>query len=160
MRLHIPWFSAWKEFTPVIPAMYSNVESGEQRIHAICAQLHKLVCYVDYLGGHIDLNKQNIEELKTLFEKFIASGFEDYYERQIIDWIDNHLNFIFTHVAKQVFFGLTLDGHFIAYIPDSWDDIIFDTGAVYGLDTYGRLILRWDVDNSNYSVNQRPEDWS
>lgn len=63
---------------------------------------------------------------------------------------------------KQVYFGLTDDtysggtGYFVAYIPDSWSEIVFDTGAVYGLDTYGRLILRWDAD-SPYSVEQTPE---
>ena len=48
----------------------------------------------------------------------------------------------------------------MAYIPESFDDIVFDTGANYGSDEYGRLILRWDVDDSGFAVNQRPEDWS
>lgn len=41
---------------------------------------------------------------------------------------------------KMVFFGLTDSGYFVAYIPDSWNEItfntteydIFDTGADYG----------------------------
>ena len=156
----IPWFSAWQEYSPVIPKMYYDVESAEQRTHAICAQLHKLVCFVDYLGDKISINHTDIEELQRLFEKFMESGFDDYYADQVEKWIDEHLQYVFTHVAKQVYFGLTQDGHFVAYIPNSWNDIIFDTGAIYGIDTYGRLILRWDVDNSGESVNQRPEDWS
>ena len=156
----IPWFAAWQEFSPVIPKMYWDVESQEQRLHAICAQLHKLVCFADYLGDKISINRDDIDELQRLFEQFVESGFDDYYADQVETWINNNLQWIFTHVAKQVYFGLNEQGYFVAYIPDGWDDIVFDTGMIYGIDTYGRLILRWDVDNSGESVNQRPEDWS
>ena len=30
-----------------------------------------------------------------------------------------------------------------AYIPSSWAGIMFDTGAVYGTDSYGCLILKY-----------------
>ena len=63
---------------------------------------------------------------------------------------------MFTHLVKQVFFGLNQEGYFVAYIPQSWSDIIFDTGWNFNEDTYGRLILRWDVD-SVYTVDQTSE---
>ena len=100
------------------------------------------------------------EMLASDFDSFKKHGFDDYYREQVEYWIKNNLDYIFDETVKQVYFGLTLDGHFVAYIPESWDDIVFDTGAIYGEDTYGRLILRWDVDSSGESVNQRPEDWS
>ena len=53
----------------------------------------------------------------------------------------------------MVFFGLTSDGYFCAYIPDAWSDIEFDTGAVFGRFDYGRLILRYDVDGSGVIDN-------
>jgi len=53
----------------------------------------------------------------------------------------------------MVFFGVTLDGHFVAYIPESWTDIDFDTGMIYGTPEYGRLILRYEVD-SPHDVEQ------
>ena len=71
--------------------------------------------------------------------------------------IEKNLDFIFKQVVTQIYFGLTLDGRFVAYIPESWNDIIFDTGMVYELDTYGRLILRWDVDSPYDNVDQIPE---
>ena len=155
----VPCFVGFTAFTPEIPKLYWNVKSQEQRILAICEQIHKLICYSDMLSDHININHEEIEHLNELFEQFMESGFDDYYADQVQAWIDSHLAWIFTHVAKQVFFGLTLDGHFVAYIPSGWNDIIFDTGFVYGEDTYGRLILRWDVDESGESVNQRPENW-
>lgn len=156
----VPSYVGFTEFVASIPKLYWNVKSQEQRILAICEQLHKLACYADMLGGKINIDHAEIEELQALFEKFMESGFDDYYADQVEKWIDEHMQFIFDHTVKQVYFGLTLDGHFVAYIPESWDDIVFDTGMQYGIDTYGRLILRWDVDDSGESVNQRPEDWS
>lgn len=155
----IPNFAGFTEFTASIPKLYFDVRSQEQRILALCKQLHKLICYADYLGGKINVDHNAIEELEALFEKFMDSGFNDYYAAQIEAWIDANMERIMSQAVRQVYFGLTLDGYFIAYIPDSWDDVVFDTGFVYGEDTYGRLILRWDVDNSNRQVNQRPENW-
>ena len=156
----VPWFAGFTEFTPTIPKLYFNVDSQEQRIYALCKRLHKLVCYADMLGEKINVNHDDIVELQELFEKFMQSGFDDYYAEQVEAWIDSHLQYIFEHTAKQVYFGLNEQGYFVAYIPESWDDIVFDTGMQYGIDTYGRLILRWDVGNSGETVNQRPEDWS
>ena len=156
----VPGFIGFTEFTASIPKMYWDVKSQEQRILTICKQLHKLICYADLLGDKININHDDILELQELFEKFQESGFDDYYANQVEKWIHDHMTWIFNTVAKQVYFGLNEQGYFVAYIPDGWDDIIFDTGTVYGKDTYGRLILRWDIDNSGESVNQRPEDWS
>lgn len=156
----VPGFIGWTDFTPVIPKMYWNVKSAEQRVKTICEQLHKLICYADMLADKVSIDHADIVELQTLFEKFQESGFNDYYAAQVEKWINEHMSYIFGHVVKQIYFGLTLDGHFVAYIPDGWSDILFDTGMTYGEDTYGRLILRWDVDESGDNVNQRPEDWS
>lgn len=155
-----PFFNGWTNFTPALPKLYFGIDSVEQRYWLLCKQLHKLICYIDMVGDKVNINHADIEQLKEQFRKFIESGFDDYYAEQVVAWIDAHLEYIFTQVAKQVYFGLNEQGYFVAYIPDGWDDIIFDTGMVYGEDTYGRLILRWDVDDSGESVNQRPEDWS
>ena len=51
------------------------------------------------------------------------------------------------YIATMVFFGITDDGYFVAYIPESWDDITFNTT---GLDInlpiqpeYGHLVLSY-----------------
>lgn len=159
---HTP-IARYIDFSPstwVIPKMYWDAFSSEQRYHALCRQLCKLIAYADQLGIDSNHLTELYETLASDFDSFKKHGFDDYYKEQVEYWIKNNLDYIFDETVKQVYFGLTLDGHFVAYIPESWDDIVFDTGAIYGEDTYGRLILRWDVDNSGESVNQRPEDWS
>ena len=136
----VPWFAGFTDFTPTIPKMYWDVESQEQRIHAICKQLHKLVCYADMLGDKINLNREDIDELQRLFEKFMESGFDDYYAEQVEKWIDEHLEFIYDHTIKQIYFCLE-NGHLCAYIPDSWDDITFDTIMNFSDPNYGSLVL-------------------
>ncbi len=152
-------FWGFTEFTPTIPKMYWNVKSQEQRILRLSDLLDRLICYADYLGDNVDFNREEILAIQAEFEEFKAHGFDDYYLEQIEQWVNDNLEELYRLLVKQVYFGLTLEGRFVAYIPESWDDIVFDTGMVYGLDTYGRLILRWDVDNSGESVNQRPENW-
>ena len=157
---HVTPFRLWEPPTWVIPKMYWDTMSFEQRTHAICRQIEKLMTYADYLGVNLDYTTDELLALKAEFEKFKESGFNDYYLDQIEKWVNDNLETLYKLLVRQVFFGLTEEGYFVAYIPESWDDIVFDTGAVYGNDEYGRLILRWDVDNSGESVNQRPEDWS
>lgn len=142
----LSWVARWFGFTdyvPTVPQLYWNVDGNEQRYHLLCKQLHKLVCYADMLGQKINLNHEMIERLETEFEKFKESGFVDYYAAQIEAWIQANMERLISEAIKMVFFGLTEDGYFCAYIPKSWAGIIFDTGAVYGDDDYGCLILEY-----------------
>ena len=158
----IPPFWGFSAFTPTIPKLYWDVKSQEQRILNLFDLLNKLVCYCDSMGLQIDVNAQDIADLQKAMQELKDGGLLDYYEKQIYAWIQANMADLLSAGIKQVYFGLTDDtysggaGYFVAYIPDSWSEITFDTGAVYGLDTYGRLILRWDAD-SPYSVEQKPE---
>ena len=77
------------------------------------------------------------------FQKFMESGFNDYYAAQVEKWINDNLTFIYTHTVKQIYFGLTNDGYFVAYIPESWDDITFSTIMSCDPEMYGRLVLNY-----------------
>lgn len=133
-----PWYMGQ---TPVIPKFYWNIKSQEQRIKEICCRLSKLCDYASDLDANEELLRKELEALNKEFEQFKESGFDDYYAEQISQWVQNHMEGIIRDAILMVFFGLTDDGYFCAYIPSSWDDIEFDTGAVYGADDYGRLIL-------------------
>lgn len=146
--------------TPVIPKFYWDVDTQEQRIKLMCYLIQQLIEGLDEKDEQVNENTQAITELKNLFEKFQTSGFEDYYEELLAKWIQDNSAYIYSTLAKQVYFGLTDDGYFCAYVPDSWSDITFDTGMVFGRSDYGRLILRFDaagsgvIDNTyNYTIN-------
>lgn len=156
--LNFPIYSGWTTYTPVIPKLYYNVYSAEQRIKQLCMNFDKVEHYLDYIAGL--MNEWNVEfsddieaELKKMWDE-IHSG----YENALNTWIEEDLPNVIQGAVKQVYFGLNEQGYFVAYIPSSWDDIIFDTGMDYSKADYGRLILRWDTDNTGETVNQTVEE--
>lgn len=141
----------WCQF--VLPAVFDDSLSYYELLAKVVEKLNGITEESNNLLTLIKANSESIEELEKLFEEFKESGFEDYYQEQIEQWIFEHMPEFISETVKMVFFGLTDDGYFCAYIPDSWEDIEFDTGAVYGTYTYGRLILRYDVDGSGVIDN-------
>lgn len=135
-------------YTPVVPQFYWDVESQEQRTKYLCQLFDKLVHYVEDVSAEISPTSDAIKELQEQFQKFMESGFDDYYAEQIAQWVDDNMPDIISRAIKMVFFGLTDDGYFCAYVPDSWSEIEFDTGAVYGTPEYGRLILEFEASNA------------
>lgn len=163
----VPLWPAFFPSAPVVPKLYYEALSPEQRIKKLCEELHRLCEYANVLGININLDHEVINELQRQFDDFISGGFEAYYEEMLNAWIDEHFAELISHGIRQVYFGLTSDGHFCAYVPDSWSEITFDTGAVFGRSDYGRLILKFEadpnahgvIDNtySNYTLNAREQ---
>lgn len=148
-----PWPMFLMGSPPVVPALYWDAVSDEQRIHDICCELHRLIEYANSIGMQVNLNAEDIERLEAELEDFRTSGFDQYYQEQFLAWLEEHLQLIWERLGKMVWFGLTSDGYFCAYVPESWSDITFDTGAVYGTAEYGRLILRYYVDGQGVIDN-------
>lgn len=152
----LPYFNPWMISNPTLPKMYWEVKSPEQLVANLYCIMDALKDYVNGVSDQTNVNTVKIAELEDLFKKFQESGFDDYYARQVTAWIASNLEFIYDKTVREVFFGLTDDGRFCAYVPNSWADIKFDTGAVYGTDEYGRLMLRFDatgtgiIDNTGY----------
>lgn len=152
----IPFFSYIMKANPTLPKFYWDVKSQEQLIMHICCYLDSLKDHVNEMGEQVNVNTEDIERLKEMFEQFQQSGFDDYYAEQIERWIEENLPWLWETFASMVFFGLTSDGYFCAYVPESWEDIVFDTGAVYGTEQYGRLILRYITDGTGVIDNTDP----
>lgn len=147
---YVPYFPGWTAFTPTIPQAYWQTYSQEERILCISRLIDKIAAYCDMLGDKVSANRDDIDYLLSEFVEFKEHGFDDYYAVQVAQWIADNLEYIYNQTIKQIWFGLSLDGHLIAYIPDSWDDIMFDTGFDYSDQrTYGRLILKWNADNAS-----------
>lgn len=144
----VPPFGFLTGGTPAVPEFYWNVYSAEQRWKFLCVNLKRLCDFANQLNVNIGINADDIDKLEQEIASLKDGGWRDYYEQAVRDWIDNNLAWLWRTFAKQVFFGLNDDGYFVAYVPDSWADITFDTGMVYGRSDYGRLILRFTADDS------------
>ena len=104
---------------------------------------YEVLCkVVDYINKLIDTDKEIFENLDELKAEL----------KVVQDWIANYdTSYIQTivdeYIATSVFFGLTQDGYFVAYIPDIWDEITFTTSGYDDFTElapeYGHLILNY-----------------
>ena len=72
-------------------------------------------------------------ELKKLYDDLINGVFPEKLEMSLKEWTVKNTYSIIGDAIKIVLFGLTEDGHFVAYIPENWNEIIFGTT---GLDNF------------------------
>lgn len=85
-------------------------------------------------------------ELKKLYDQIISGNFPKTVTDAFYRWMQKNAIDLVGELVKNVFFGLTDTGYFVAYIPESWGDIVFNTT---GLDIsvsdmeYGRLVLSY-----------------
>lgn len=147
---------SWYYCQKILPVLYDDSLSYYEFLCKIAEKLNEVIDNYGIFDDTLIRFQEQIDELKKEFKEFKEHGFDDYYAEQVKEWIANNLTYIFDNVIRQVYFGLTLEGYFVAYIPKGWDDIIFDTGMQFGVDTYGRLILRWDTDSPS-TVDQTRE---
>lgn len=140
----------------VLPAVYDDSLSYYELLCKVIDYLNKTMKNVDDLNEDVQEIYKYLLKLKQIFDDYINGKFDDYYGELVKQWIYEHLDWIFSEVVRQVYFGLNLEGYFVAFIPSGWSDIVFDTGMNYNEDEYGRLILRWDAD-SPYHYDQTHE---
>lgn len=92
--------------------------------------------------------EQAYEDFKKLYEDIEAGRFPDSISEAFKKWAAQNMPELIKSMIKTVWFGLTNDGYFVAYIPDSWAEIIFNTT---GLDIfppgieYGHLTLSFNA---------------
>lgn len=133
----------------VLPAVYSDELSYYELLAKLEWKINELVSTTDNLNDWQVAQDDVIDAIKEAVDAFIAGGYKDDFEAFLIDWFDKNFVSFLSERLKMVFFGLTRDGYFCAYVPDSWSDIMFDTGMNYAdKRTYGRLILRYNVDDA------------
>ena len=94
-----------------------------------------------------ETHEAEYEALKKLVDDIYTGKLTPALETAIRTWLKDNAASIIETWVKMVFFGLTNAGYFVAYIPDSWDDITFKTT---GLDIdlalepdYGHLVLQY-----------------
>lgn len=84
--------------------------------------------------------QETITKLNNLINQVNSGDFPD---EVLQEWASNNMESIIRSIVKHVFFGITKDGYFAAYIPQTWDFIQFDTIVDSASDLWGHLVLRW-----------------
>ena len=118
----------------VLPLVYDNSLSYYEVLCKVTDYLNKIIEGFDIQQSEIDQMLGDIEAIKIELSKIVNGDYE--FIEQII-----------SKAIKTVFFGLTNSGYFVAYIPESWDDITFLTTGydtvVESMPEYGHLVLAY-----------------
>lgn len=97
---------------------------------------------LDEWAENTDLSVKELEDFKKALEDGnLPQGVRD----GLLEWAALNIPEIIAEAIKTVFFTLE-NGYFVAYIPDSWDEITFGTSGYddfpIGID-YGHLTLSY-----------------
>ena len=110
--------------------------------------MKELMLAVDSLEEWRIDHKEEYEELKSLYDSIMSGNFPPEIVTAFNKWATQNMPSLIKSMIKAVWFGITNDGYFVAYIPDSWADIIFNTTGlditIPGVD-YGHLVLSFEA---------------
>lgn len=125
-------FNLWCQ--KVLPLVYDDSLSYYEVICKLTKYISGLTINDDELKKILDNYGSRIDTLEEEVNKIMSGDYSFIYE-------------IISKAIKNVFFGLTQSGYFVAYIPDSWDEITFNTTG-YDIETdiqkdYGHLVLSY-----------------
>lgn len=115
----------------VLPLVYDNSLSYYETLCKVVDYINNLIETDKSLIGDVDTIKRDVANVQRAIDNLDSTAID----RIIRDYI-----------ATSIFFGLTDNGYFVAYIPESWDDIRFNTTGVdidiSGVE-YGKLVLSY-----------------
>ena len=111
---------------------YPYTDFHELNLSWVIEKMKSLLDALHQIDGWIEEHQKEYEELKKLYDDILAGHFPPEMVNALTEWTRRNTISIIGSVIKSVFFGLE-DGYFVAYIPDSWSDIIFGTT---GLDDF------------------------
>lgn len=98
------------------------------------------------MKDYLDTLKDELNFLVDLYNQIVAGDFPPEIKAAFMSWMEENAYEIIAPFIHGIFFGLTDDGYFVAYIPESWDDIEFGTSGYddfpSGVD-FGHLTLSY-----------------
>ena len=101
---------------------------------------------LDALEAWKESAEGSIAELQKLLDDIAAGNFPEEISNAIKNWITANFYDIVGDMAKTVWFGLTDAGYFVAYVPESWNEVVFKTtGYDYTTELqpeFGHLVLQ------------------
>jgi len=115
----------------------------------LLSKMKELLVKMEELEAWKTEYEQAYEDFKKMVEDIENGTFPASITNAFIKWMrENALNLV-GELIKMVFFGINDDGYVVAYIPDSWDEIIFNTTELDiflpDFQEYGHLVLSFNV---------------
>ena len=128
----IPSFKFWCQ--KVLPLVYDDSLSYYEVLCKLTEYINLIIDNQDYFKSQLDEFGLTIEQLQKdidylmdELDKVKNGDYTSMYLDALKNYLDENLQKLVAGIVKYIVFGLSMDGHFVAYIPPSWDFITFDT---------------------------------
>ena len=104
---------------------------------------YEVLCkVVDYINNMLNDDNSLVDDVEEL--KAEMTEIQDKIEHFDTEYLEK---FVEEKIATMIFVEITDDGHIVYYIPDSWDEITFNTTEldifIEDVPEYGRLVLSY-----------------
>lgn len=103
---------------------------------------------INTLNEWIAENEPKLEDMEALYQALISGDLPEGVQEGIEKWCRENMTDLMGEMARMIFVGITDDGYFVVYIPESWQDIIFNTTG-YDINLpdydYGHLVLSYNI---------------
>lgn len=130
-------------YVPGDPGMY-DLRWMVSQIQSLTALVQGIAKGQESQGGNITAFNSAIADLaaaqKRINDRLNDGDFEN---GKFLEWADKNLPAMVCEVVRFVWFGLTPDGHFCAYVPANWGWLTFNTGTDITEPEYGHLIITY-----------------
>ena len=130
-------------YVPGDPGMY-DLRWMVSQIQSLTALVQGIAKGQESQGGNITALNSAMADLaaaqKRINDRLNSGDFEN---GKFLEWADKNLPSMVTEMVRFVWFGLTPDGHFCAYVPANWGWLTFNTGTDITEPEYGHLIITY-----------------
>ena len=125
---------------------YPYTDFHELNLSALIEIVTELIKNVESLDEWKVQHESEYEELKKMYDDILSGNFPPSMYNKLHKWVVLNTESIIGAAVKMAFFDLTSDGHLIVYIPESWDDITFNTTGldIFPVDvSFGHLTITY-----------------
>ena len=112
--------------------VYPYLNVNDLNLDWIIAHFKEFIEEIGKLDEWTRTHEEEYKELKKLYDDIVGGYFPQSMRDALYNWVVINASSIIGEAVKMVMFGLE-NGYFVAYIPDSWAQIIFGTT---GLDDF------------------------
>lgn len=127
---------------------YPYTDFHELNLSWVIKKIKELFTRLEVMEEWRKQHEDEYAQLKELYDQVMNGNFPPSIVAAFEDWMRRNALDLVGELVKMVFFGITTDGYFVAYIPESWDDITFGTTGLddfpAGID-FGHLTLSYEI---------------
>ena len=127
---------------------FPSADFYKSDLREILCKVIKILKQVEDLEEWKTKHEAEYLQLKDLYDALMGyKPLPENVQEVFYKWCRENLIDLVGEIVHNVFFGLTDSGYFVAYIPESWNDIIFNTTGydinVELMSDYGHLVLSY-----------------